>query len=107
MTEAELNEALRRHALWLADDPDGKRADLRGADLSGADLRGAKGLICLHVIHPAGYRPVAVEHGESWRIFAGCRSFTVAKALAHWGSPEYHTPELGAAYVRAIKEQLT
>jgi uncharacterized protein YjbI with pentapeptide repeats len=34
----ELNEILRLHRLWLADDPEGKRADLSRADLSGADL---------------------------------------------------------------------
>ena len=37
----ELNEILRKHALWLCGDPDGERADLSGADLSGADLRWA------------------------------------------------------------------
>ena len=38
MTARELQEALRLHLLWLDDDPEGVRADLRGADLSGADL---------------------------------------------------------------------
>jgi uncharacterized protein YjbI with pentapeptide repeats len=51
MTKEDLKEHLRLHALWLADDPAGKganlsganlyRADLSGADLSGADLSGA------------------------------------------------------------------
>jgi len=36
-----LAEIIRLHELWLKDDPEGKRADLRGADLSGADLSGA------------------------------------------------------------------
>lgn len=37
----ELNEILRKHALWLLGDPEGERADLTGADLSGANLREA------------------------------------------------------------------
>ena len=46
MNAAELAEVLRLHGLWLAGDPGGKWANLRGADLSeanlsGADLRGA------------------------------------------------------------------
>jgi len=38
---ANLTETLRVHALWLAGDPPGTRADLRGANLSDANLRGA------------------------------------------------------------------
>jgi hypothetical protein len=46
ITKEELEQFLRKHKLWLKDDPDGERADLSGADLSwanlsGADLRGA------------------------------------------------------------------
>lgn len=42
----DLEVFLRKHKLWLANDPEGKRADLRGAnlyrvDLRGVDLRGA------------------------------------------------------------------
>ena len=49
LTEAELQEVLRLHRLWLDDDPEGVRADLHGADLSWADLSeaslyGAEGL---------------------------------------------------------------
>ena len=36
----DLKEILRKHALWLDFDPDGERADLRGANLRGADLKG-------------------------------------------------------------------
>lgn len=107
MTPTQIADVLRLHSLWLAGDPAGIRANLARANLTGASLTGAKGLICLHVHHPEDYRPVAVKHDDGWRIFAGCRSFTVPQALAHWGSPEYHTPALGAAYVRAIKEQLS
>jgi hypothetical protein len=46
VTATELQEALRLHLLWLDDDPEGVRANLREAnlreaDLSGANLRGA------------------------------------------------------------------
>ena len=41
ITNDELEVFLRKHKLWLEDDPNGERADLRGADLRGADLYGA------------------------------------------------------------------
>ena len=46
MKQEELNEVLRLHKLWLENNSDGvranlRRADLRGADLRRADLRGA------------------------------------------------------------------
>jgi hypothetical protein len=34
-------DIIRKHGLWLANDPDGERANLRGANLGGADLGGA------------------------------------------------------------------
>ena len=40
-TEAKLKNVLEKHALWLRNDPNGIRADLRRADLRGADLRRA------------------------------------------------------------------
>ena len=40
-TEAELKIVLEKHALWLGNNPNGTRADLRDADLSGADVSGA------------------------------------------------------------------
>jgi hypothetical protein len=39
------------------------------------------------------------------RYIAGCRKFTAAEAIAHWGSPEYPTPQRGAAYVAAVKAE--
>ena len=60
MTAEKLQEILEKHKLWLNDEPDGERADLReadlreanlsgadlsGANLSGADLSGANGLL--------------------------------------------------------------
>ncbi len=41
ITQAELEVFLRKHKLWLVNDPEGERADLRRADLFGADLFGA------------------------------------------------------------------
>jgi len=41
ITRRELDTFLRKHKLWLVDDPKGERADLSGANLSRADLRGA------------------------------------------------------------------
>lgn len=61
ITKEELTEILRKHKLWLQDDPNGERANLgdaylRGAnligadlclaDLGGANLIGAKNLYC-------------------------------------------------------------
>jgi hypothetical protein len=41
MKQEELDEIIRKHNLWLEDNIEGIKADLRGADLRGADLRGA------------------------------------------------------------------
>ena len=37
----ELNNILKKHTMWLDNEPGGERANLRGADLREADLRGA------------------------------------------------------------------
>ena len=41
ITQKELEVFLRKHKLWLENDPKGERADLERANLYGADLRGA------------------------------------------------------------------
>ena len=41
MNKKELDAVLKKHALWLNNDPKGERADLQDAYLRGADLRGA------------------------------------------------------------------
>ena len=41
VTEAELKIVLEKHALWLRNNPNGTRADLRDTDLCDADLSGA------------------------------------------------------------------
>ena len=40
---ADIKETLRLHAMWIADQEGGVRADLRGADLRGANLWSARG----------------------------------------------------------------
>ena len=86
--EADLSGAdLSRADLYEADlyEADLRGADLRGADLRGADLRGATGVKCLGTDR-RGYRFVAIRWEDGWRILAGCRWFTIAEALAHWGA---------------------
>ena len=109
ITHTLLPVMLTAHKLWLDGDLRGCRLGLTGADLTGAVLSRAvltgadltnTGIVCLAVGDPRGYRPVLFEG----MVYSGCRAFTVGDALAHWGSPEYHTPELGTAYCRAIKE---
>ena len=41
ITKDELDVFLRKHKLWLIDDPSGERANLQGANLQGANLWGA------------------------------------------------------------------
>ena len=41
ITKEQLDDILRKHALWINNESRGERADLSGADLSGADLSGA------------------------------------------------------------------
>ena len=78
-------------------------ADLSGTYLSGANLRWAIGLHQLDMVDPRCYRPLAVAHPTGWRIHSGCRSFTPAEALEHWGDPDYDgDPGIAARYVRAI-----
>jgi hypothetical protein len=50
---------------------------------------------------PRGYALIRI--GD--RYFAGCRNFTAAEAIAHWGAPEYPDPQRGAAYVAAVKAE--
>ena len=78
-------------------------ADLRGANLSGANLRDAKHICVLPVGDDRGYMPIASRQKDGWRVFSGCRSFSLLEAHAHWGHPEYHTPWLGHQYVHAVE----
>ena len=87
---ANLTETLRVHALWLAGDPPGTRADLRGANLRGANLRGANLRHCGQ--RSDGY--VFLVRHEAGEVFvtAGCRRFGLAEARAHWTATRGGTP---------------
>jgi hypothetical protein len=100
-TGSRLSNANFKGAVLAHADFTGSR--LSNANFKGAVLTGAIGLICLPVGDPRGYRPVAVRHGDGWMIAAGCRWFTVAQALEHWGSPDYPDRALGDQYVAAVK----
>ena len=41
MSPDEITDVLAEHGLWLAGEPQGRRANLTGANLTGADLYGA------------------------------------------------------------------
>lgn len=60
------------------------RANLADANLAGANLAGAKDL--LDAGTPHGWRVVVNVFGGAVRIWAGCRSFTLSEARAHWKS---------------------
>lgn len=83
-------------------DADLRSANLYGANLRGARLYGAKGLIVLDMTDPRGYIPVAIAWDDGWRIYSGCRWFTVSEALEHWRNPKHEALEIAARYVRAI-----
>jgi hypothetical protein len=112
MDQIELNERLAKHALWIEGYPNGARADLFGADLSkadlskadlsGADLFGVCG-ICYLTQTEHGYHVIAQKIVTGWTIYAGCREFSIAAALAHWSDPSYHTPASGRKVVACIE----
>ena len=64
------------------------RANLSGADLFHANLFHANLFHAIGIIDagqdPRGYRFVGVRQGESMRIYAGCRDFTIEEAERHW-----------------------
>ena len=60
ITKDELDIILRKHTLWLLDDPEGERADLRGANLWRADLRGAN-------LQEADLRGANLRGANLWR----------------------------------------
>ena len=97
------------HQLWLRNESEGVKANLRWADRRWADLRWAnlheadlrEADLCwvkgFHLLTQTdhGYLVYATWRGE-WRVIAGCRDFSVAEARVHWGSPDYHLPSSGS-----------
>ena len=94
LCDADLRYADLRYA-------DLRDADLRGANLRGADLCGASGCILLTETDH-GYHVVAGFREGEWRIWAGCRDFTIQEAREHWGAPDYHTPLSGRRVVACL-----
>ena len=59
--------------------------DCRGCDLSLPNHR-------VPVSDPRGYTWLAIAEDGAWRIRAGCRSFSLVEARAHWLAPDYAGP---------------
>ncbi len=86
------------------------RTDFHGANLAHACIDGALLSDCrpsiyeLDMVDPRGYRPIAVMHDSGWRIKSGCRWFTVAEAVDHWGRSDHR--ESADRYLRAIRDMM-
>ena len=74
MTNDELKLVLEEHRKWIAGEPDGKRAALRGADLRGADLSYAN-------LREADLRGAALEF-SAWPLCGGSLNVKIDKRLA-------------------------
>ena len=95
LRRANLSKAYLRRA-------DLHEANLRSADLHEANLSDAAGVVCLPIGDPRGYRPVAVMHGSEWIIASGCRWFTQAEALKHWGEAYRGNRAIGNEYLAGL-----
>ena len=86
LTQEEI-QILHLHAKWLADEVEGKRADLseanlsgadlcganlRGADLNGANLYSAKNIVTFGPIGSRGDFTYAVRHTDCIMVQCGC-----------------------------------
>ena len=84
MKQEKLNEILRKHALFLEGDLEGKRADMCGADLHGADLRGVnlrRADMCEANLHWADLRGADLDY-SCWPLRRGSLDVKVDKRIA-------------------------
>ena len=63
-------------------------ADLRGANLGGADLGSAKVLAIAHLGLIDGWVTTLWHTDQGYRILAGCHTFTLNEAKAHYANRE-------------------
>jgi hypothetical protein len=89
ITKDELVEIIRKHALWLVDENEGERADLRFANLSFANLSFADlSSADLQLVGQdiRGYLFWSFANDDGVVVLrAGCREFIgIAAARAHW-----------------------
>ena len=76
LTQEEI-QILHLHAKWVADEVEGKRANLiranlYGADLNGANLRSAKNIVTFGPIGSRGDFTYAVRHTDCIMVQYGC-----------------------------------
>lgn len=87
--------------------------DFTGADFTGAyipltefddnELSKSLSIVKLAIDDQRGYTPLAVKDSRGeYKIYSGCRVFTVKEAIEHWGSKEYPSRVLGQNYVKGI-----
>jgi hypothetical protein len=64
-----------------------------------------KGIFALIGHDPRGYDLVCwLADKDQLMFLAGCRSFTLEEAQAHWGSPDYPDRVRGQRYIEAIMD---
>ena len=124
LTRADLREAnLTRADLTRADltranltRADLTRADLSGADLTRADLSEANltranlseanltgAIIPYTMLDERGYSLAYQWDGDTLWFYAGCRTFTLDQAIAHWSSLDYPDAQRGQRYVKTCQ----
>lgn len=100
MRGADFQDACLPHCSFI--DTDLREASFSCAGIGNANLLGAKGVLCLPMHDPRGYRPLAVAYRVGWLIFSGCRMFNVEGAKDHWGKHYMGQRDIGDGYLRAL-----
>ena len=117
-TKQELDEILRLHKLWLEDNKEGVRADLRSADLSRADLSLAylsrvdlsKRYIQISCI--GSRKGMTTYCFDDDKIWCGCYTGTLAEfekrvKEKHKDNKQYAKEYLGfIEYLKSLKEEV-